>query len=423
MVGKERAWLAAIVAVAALLRLAWNDVSSFSPADEAIYVDLSRRLAADGYFSGYAAMAREWIGDPGWWIYPNPLRCGYLALTTMAVRLYGAADPRALAWLSTLAGIGVVPLLFWIARRIAGTRTALLAAAFVAVSPLQLAMGRRALQDEVVCAAALLAFAAVLAVLDDETKSVRRTLLGIAALTFALTVKETFLLLFPALAVFAVYLRPSRIGMRHVTLFVVPPLLWWALLTALTRDPAMLFRTLRLVATAMSARYVVQYQSGPPHRLLFDFVLVTPFVAVLAGAAIVAAKKDRRMRAAAAFLLVAMAVFSLLASKNLRFVVMLDPFVCLLAASVVATRTSTLIAAGAANAAIALELFHAIFIRGGVYDPVTHTLLAALGAVPHDAATAPASMLWPWICAAIAIAIAARHPLTAGSPRSPAPVP
>ncbi|HEX6086944.1 MAG TPA: glycosyltransferase family 39 protein [Thermoanaerobaculia bacterium] len=419
----ERAWLAAIIAAAALLRLWLNDVSSFSPADEAVYVDLSRRLAEGGFFSGYGPMAREWLRDPSWWVYPNPLRCGHLALTTIAVRLYGSADPRALAWLSTLAGIAVVPVLFAAARRIAGTRTALLAAAFAAVSPLGLAMGRRALQDEVLCAAVLLAFAAVVAMLDDEKKSVVRMLLAVAALTFALAVKETLLLLFPALAVFVVlYPRPSGITARLVALFVAPPLLWWAVLSALTGDATMLFRTARLVASSMAARYVVQYQSGPPHRLLFDFFAVAPFVFVLACAAAVALmldrRRERRIRAVAAFLVLGLAAFSLLSSKNLRFIVMLDPLVRLLAAWVVVrpdlgaeARTSTLIAAGAANAAIELELFRAIFITGGVYDPVTHTLLAAMGAVPHAAASPPAAMLWPWICAAIAGALwLARRP-------------
>ena len=70
----------------AVLRLWLNDVSSFSPADEAVYVDLSRRLAEGGFFSGYGPMAREWLRDPSWWVYPNPLRCGHLALTTIAVQ-------------------------------------------------------------------------------------------------------------------------------------------------------------------------------------------------------------------------------------------------------------------------------------------------------------------------------------------------
>jgi uncharacterized BrkB/YihY/UPF0761 family membrane protein len=196
-------------------------------------------------------------------------------------------------------------------------------------------------------------------------------------------------------------------------MFAIPPLLWWLLLAGLTRDIAMPARIARLVADAMSATYVVQYQSGPPHRLLFDFFLTAPLVSILAAAAIVGSflglNRDHRMHALAIFLLAGFASYSLLASKNLRFIVLLDPFICLLAASIVAlprrdaeVRLTTLIAVAAANAAIALELFRAIFITGAVYDPVTQPMLAALGAVPRSATSPPPAMLWPWICAAIA---------------------
>lgn len=401
----QRAWLLAIVLAAAVLRVAVNDVSRYSPADEAIYVDLSARLAAHGFIVEYPAIAREWITNRAWWRYPSPLRAGHLALTTLAVRVNGTADARALAWLSTVAGILVVPLVFFVGERLAGTRTALLTAALTAVSPIELAMGRRALQDEVLCFATLLAFAAVVKLLDDGKRA--SLMLAIAALTSAMLVKETTLLLFPALAIFVVMIAPRK---EHLLLFAAPPLLWWATLALLARDVTMPFRTARLVASAMAAPYVVQYQSGPPHRLLFDFFLAGPLVFVLACAAVVTllidARGDRRLRALAMFVIAAFAVFSLLASKNLRFVVMLDPLVRLLAASVLATRigVTSLVAVASANAAIELELFRAMFIRGGVYDPVTHTLLESLGAVPRDAVSAPQPMLWPWICAGIAIA-------------------
>ena len=78
----QRLSFIAIVVAATVLRLGVNDVQTFSPADETIYVDLSARLARDGFFSGYPATARTWVDNPRWWIYPSPLRFGYLALTT-----------------------------------------------------------------------------------------------------------------------------------------------------------------------------------------------------------------------------------------------------------------------------------------------------------------------------------------------------
>ncbi len=399
-----RTGIVAIVTLAALLRFAINDVSAFSPADESIYVDLTERLTTHGFLAGYDDLVKMWVSNSAWWRYPSPMRFGYLALTTVAANLYGGADPRALAWLSTLAGLLVVPVVFAVAKRLADTRTALLAAAFTAVSPLELALGRRALQDEVFCLAVVVAFFALLRAIDRP--SFLTTATAIAALTFAIAVKETFLLLYPALAIFLVaQQRPSA---RHVATLAVPPLLWWVTLAALARDVTAPFQMAKAVASAMAARYVVQYQSGPPHRVLFDFVILAPFVSVLACAAVVAllldSKRDVRMRATALFVITGLAVFALLVSKNLRFLIVLDPFLRVLAAWIVATgaRVPTLVAVGGANAVIELELFRSMFLVGSVYDPVTHTMLESLGAVPRDSLSPPAPMLWPWICAAIA---------------------
>jgi hypothetical protein len=208
-------------------------------------------------------------------------------------------------------------------------------------------------------------------------------------------------------------IRPRPIAVRHVVLFAAPPLLWWLGLAALTRDPAMPLRTARLVAGAMASRYVVQYQSGPPQRLLVDFLFLSPLAVLLACAAVVLLLRDvhasAHMRGLAAFVLIALAAFSLMASKNLRCVVMLDPFLRIAAAWLIVhpiegrtARPASIVALVAANTAIDIELFHAVFIRGAVYDPVTRTLFAALGAVPRDGIAPPEPMLWPWICVVIA---------------------
>ena len=82
---------------------------------------------------------------------------------------------------------------------------------------------------------------------------------------------------------------------------------------------------------------------------------------------------------------------------------MLDPAIRLLAAWMVARtlRASTLVAIAACNAAIELELFRATFLDGAVYDPVTQSMLEAVGAVPH--VVAPHPMIFPWVCGAIIV--------------------
>ena len=396
-------WIfAAILLAAGLLRIGLNNVAAYSPADETVYAGYTQTLTERGFVQGYPEIVRAFLEEPRRWKYPSPIRWGYFLLTTLVAEAYGTSDPRAIAWLSTIAGLLVIPIVFFLGRRLFNERIALLAAAFTAVSPIELALGRRALQDEVFCLAAVASLALV-----DRGLGPRASGLGIAAaiaaLTLAFAIKESFLYLYPAFLVLPfLYKKP-----RFIALFLAPPALYFLGFTALARSPFDFFRIGRIITTAMAEPYVLQYQGGPPHRLLFDFLIASPLVAILAGAAVVsvalAQKRGRSETSLALFLVLGAAVFAVVPSKNLRFYVMLDPVIRILAAWIVARtlRVSTLVAIAACNAAIELEIFRATFIDGGVYDPVTQSLLEAVGAVPHD--IAPHPMMVPWVCGAIVV--------------------
>lgn len=373
----ERALLIAIITAGAVMRIAWNDVARYSPADETIYTSYAATLHDKGFISAYPEITGWFLNDPKMARFPNPLRFGYLALAALSEEFYGATEPRALAWLSTIAGILVIPLLFVIGRQLFGVRAGLLAAAFAAMSSIELALGRRALQDEVFCLAVLFALAVTFLALEEWTP--KHVIAAIAAVAIALSIKETFLFLYPAF--FAVILTYRR---RGLWLFLLPPAIDYVVLTALTRDFTAMFRIGRIVWTATAANYVVQYQGGPPHRLLLDFFITSPFVLLLATAAIamtiIGRNSGKRERALALFVIIGIAALSIFPSKNLRFAVMLDPMIRLLAAWLVAVPAVTgralsgfaLSAIATVNAAIELELFHTIFIRGGVYDLRSH---------------------------------------------------
>jgi len=393
----EIAMVIAIVFAAAALRLWWNDVCNFSPADEAVYASYTETLVTDGYVAGFPKIVDAFVGDARRWPYPSPIRWSYLALAEIAAIAHGRSDPAALAWLSTIAGIAVVPLVFGFAFRRFGSRVALLATAFVAVSPLELALGRRALQDEVFCAVVMLAMLLVDVSIDDR----RFVAPAIAALTLAFGVKESFVYIYPA--VIAWMLLRKKV---NVLTIVLPPLLSFAIFAALSRSVTAAFRIARILDGAMHASYAVQYQSGPPHRLLFDFFVAAPFVSLLAAGAIAVVvlgyAREREARALAAFVIIGFAAMALAPTKNLRFLVVLDPMVRIAAAWLLASRsTITLAAVGIANAVIELEIFHAVFIERTVYDPVTDALLSALGALPREAPQTDHHFIYPWIVGAI----------------------
>jgi hypothetical protein len=145
----------------------------------------------------------------------------------------------------------------------------------------------------------------------------------------------------------------------------------------------------------MVAEYATQYQTGPPHRLIIDSMAIAPIVtmfAILAAGFIAfrfsqTGESDWNLLILLAGIAVAHA---LLPSKNLRYVIEADPLARLLVASFVWREIRarglgwpTAVAAVAVNGAVELVLFVAVFVRGAVYDPVTDSVLRALGMLPR----------------------------------------
>mgnify|MGYP000352519706 CR=1 FL=1 len=397
-------WLlvGALVCIGALVRVVVNDVAAYSPADEAHYVDITRWLLRDG-LTAYPKFVATYLERETMWLSPTPLRWGYFSLTTLACTVQTPCDGRAIAWLSTFAGVASLLLTYLLGRRLVGRSAALVATALSIFSPLQLALGRRALQDEVYCAAVLFAFWTFMRLFDPEeggaigAGSTKRWAGFVAASTLAFSIKEAFV--FPYAAFVVLYLfgqTVHRVKLRDVAFFVAPPLLFCAGFVLLGRDASALYELARLNEASFASDYSIRYQSGPAHRPLFDLFLLAPIVCLWATSAV--AKITERVREGgrekwlAGFLILTLAAFMGL-PKNLRFVVILDPVLRLLGAWFVvnhawfgrATREGKAALAAALvllDAAIEYSLFETVFRQRNVYDPTTYDILRALGAIP-----------------------------------------
>jgi 4-amino-4-deoxy-L-arabinose transferase-like glycosyltransferase len=348
---------------------------TFSPADETVYLRYTQVLAGGG---GYARIVRMFIDDRGMWVFPNPLRWGYLGATTLICKLTGECTYRELAMLSTIAGIAAVALTYWIGLRLCEPTTALFAAALMATSPLQLALGRRALSDEFFCAVVLGSFVAMLAVARPSPgppghplpQSGRGALVvvWITLATLAFAAKEQFVFIYPFVLLFW-WLRERKLRW----IWALPPALFFGVFCLLARDVTAFFRIGQCVNSVMHAPYAEQYQNGPPHRVLVDFLIVAPLVTI----AFIAAAWMRRREPLVVLAIGILVVHSLISSKNLRYVVTADPLMRLIVASAFPRKSFLLI-----NAVVELALFYIIFIANDVYDPVTYELLRALRMVP-----------------------------------------
>jgi 4-amino-4-deoxy-L-arabinose transferase-like glycosyltransferase len=258
---------APLLVLAAALRIAIDNVSAFSRADETVYLLYAKALAAG---SGYPSLIRMFVDDRGMWVLPNPLRWSYLGAAALAIRIGGDATPHALAMLSTLAGIAAVALTYVLGRDLFGEKAALIATALAATSPLQLARPPRARRRILLRRGAGLARDdAPLFPLDHSPRTS-----GVAGGVdrhddIAIAAKEQFLFLYPLL-IACWWMTTRALRWRDVLAWTLPPALFFAVFCVLARDVTSFFRITQIITSAMTAPYATQYQSGPPHRLLID---------------------------------------------------------------------------------------------------------------------------------------------------------
>ena len=364
---------AMFLGAAAAIRIMFNNVGSFSPADELVYLRFTQTLA---HGAAYRDIVRTFIEDQNLWIFPNPLRWSYFGTATLYCTVRGACRFRTLATLSTASGILAVSLTYWLGLRLFERRTALVATMLMATAPLQLALGRRALADEFFCVAMLASVVAMLEWL--RTARPAWLIAWIALTTIVFGAKEQFLFIYPVVLA-AWWVRERKI--RWV--WVLPPVLFFVVFCVLARDVGSFFRVADIITSAMDAPYAAQFQNGPPQRVLIDFVAIAPLVTIAFIAA--ACQPGPRSSGQRSTLLLAagiLVVHSIVPSKNLRYVVAADPFMRLLVASWLPNAHWTGIAL-AVNATAELVLFAYVFGRLGVYDPTTVELLRALKMVPH----------------------------------------
>lgn len=385
--------IAPLLIMAAAIRIAVNNVSAYSRADETVYLIYAKTLAAG---TGYTKVIRMFVDDPGMSVFPHPLRWSWILATSLFCSASGECTHRTIATLATVAGIAAVALTYWIGRELFGPLVASIATVLAATSPLQLALGRRALVDEFFCALFLASIAALLLHLRTEDRRFRLAWLiaWIVATTLTFAAKEQFLLIYPLVPLFW-WLRTRRIGWRELVAWALPPFLYVATFCILARDVTSFFTIARITTSTIGAPYAIQFQSGPAHRLILDSIAIAPVVTLLAIAAMIAialrrdafSSEHRHLAILAAGIVVAHAF---LPSQNIRYIVSADSLLRILVAAFVFIELrekkwfpALLISGLLINAVIELKLFYDVFIAGGVYDPVTDNVLRALRMLPR----------------------------------------
>lgn len=366
--------------------------------DEGAYLRWADRIAHDGV-SVLPTIVAEHLADPrSRAIAPAPIRVGVLIPDALAVRLLGTTFPS-LQRVSLAALLALLVVVFVGVRAGMGGRTAIAVTLLLAASPLQLGMARRALGDSL---NGLVWTTALVLCIEALARDWRRGWLVVGLVcASALLVKELNVLLLAILLGLVLAdawwrrRRPTAWAVASVTL--VPLLLASVVIVTAaggvepTRDTLV-----AMWAAAQQNEYVRNYGGGPWFRWVVDFVLVSPWTALLAVVWLGLLATDPRpdfRQTAWALVPVLFVVMMVPSVKFLRWALPLDVPIRLgavlaLERLIAARAGARWVPAGLAVATIALVLadliaFRTLFVQADIYDPSSTVLLLFQGFVPR----------------------------------------
>lgn len=404
-------WLAAlIIIVAAVLLCTTLPSTYYTGADEGTYFRQGNMLLENGLADGYHAIATDYLQIPAQQAFPNPLRVGTIAVVALALQVQPGY--RALSYLSMLAFLALLIGVYRFVARSGNYSLALGTLLLMASSPLGLAMARRALMDSLAtatAAASLFAFCRLL-----EAPARWRVAVFITAMTAALLVKETAVLLLPFYAIVLVAWRcKGKLALtpwQAALAISLPPLLTiaaWLVVYGLHDGVALVGTVLEVARTPTP--YTIATGRGPWFGYLVAFLILSPWVFMLAMAGMGTGLLKRLDLRATILLLLALWLLLAYAplTKNVRYLVLLDLPLRLFAATMLlslgqrlqpllslaapGTRSRQWLASAGRWLPVVLfallatrdvAAFLHVFLDGAVYDPVTWNLLKAYQMVP-----------------------------------------
>jgi hypothetical protein len=380
-------WLVAVllIGIGACLRL--GAAASFQPAstDELIYGAYVKFLASNGLDS-YPRLiepyrAAEEQHKPA----VSPLRVTTLIPATVLNRLTGWDGRACLNAVAAASSILLLPVALLFAWRAAGPGLALATLALLVAAPTQLFAARHAGSDIILAFWALVALWSLWESLQRPGKTGWLCTLAISIAMVLLSKETSFLAIVAVLAVLVAN-RWAKFGDFHRGILVaigIGLVLGAAVLTVAGGGWAFLSS-----GSAGASVYEVITGDGPWFRYVFDLLVVSPLIVVLALTMLVRLDASARPQLfVAIFLAVSyVALCTVPNGINLRFASLWDFPLCFLAASGAlpllrplhwrpVAVTSVLIAM---LAWVELAQYERIFVKMGVHDPTTPALLQAV---------------------------------------------
>jgi hypothetical protein len=319
-------------------------------------------------------------------------RVAFLVPAALCADLFHLRAFTAIHTVAATAGILLLLLSALLAYRLGGTLPMIGMTALVATAPLEIYLCQRAMIDGYF---SFWAIAALWLAWENlqRPRHVGWLLSYMLSLTILVLTKET-----AAFVVFAIFgtlvlnrfLRFGTVSPQLLAATIVGPALAVLILVALIGGLGDWIHFYQMFVTKSRTNfYSVAAQDGPWYRYAIDFALVTPAIVALAIGGVFQLRRDHRAEwFMATFALLALAALSCVKyGISLRYAAFCDiPLIWLACSQVLSLSKRFSIARPAILAAsmllilcaIGLNQYIRIFVRGGLYDPITSQLVMKL---------------------------------------------
>ena len=386
-----QAYLAFLLVLAVsftLTSLSIKDVEFASGADEGYYLRYASYIGEHG-LGGFADLFKNYIENQKDWLYPNPLRMGFIALSSVWLKIFGYSFLN-LAYFSLFSFCVFLIISFYFAAKYFDEKITLLLAILLAFSPLNMAMARRALLDSTFNLFSIFSIWLFFGLLKKRT--LLKHILFILIYSFTILVKETGVLLSLFFALYLIFYKGKKYFLS-VTLF--PFLIVGSTYIILAGGLSNVTDMIKIILTSPGHNeYAILFGSGPWFRYLIDYILLSPWVVILSSGFVFwyLASKEHDERVTYFLLAFVVLFFSLnFFTKNVRYLMILDMpmrlFSVLMLKKLFEARFPKqafilLSVSVVAIAAFDYLNFYNLFARGEIYDPVSYWLLRGQHIIP-----------------------------------------
>ena len=386
-----QAYLAFLLVLAVsftLTSLSIKDVEFASGADEGYYLRYASYIGEHG-LGGFADLFKNYIENQKDWLYPNPLRMGFIALSSVWLKIFGYSFLN-LAYFSLFSFCVFLIISFYFAAKYFDEKITLLLAILLAFSPLNMAMARRALLDSTFNLFSIFSIWLFFGLLKKRT--LLKHILFILIYSFTILVKETGVLLSLFFALYLIFYKGKKYFLS-VTLF--PFLIVGSTYIILAGGLSNVTDMIKIILTSPGHNeYAILFGSGPWFRYLIDYILLSPWVVILSSGFVFwyLASKEYDERVSYFLLAFVVLFFSLnFFTKNVRYLMILDMpmrlFSVLMLKKLFEARFPKqafilLSVSVVAIAAFDYLNFYNLFARGEIYDPVSYWLLRGQHIIP-----------------------------------------